>query len=222
METEMKNTIQVTIKALMTVALLVVFSLPAGAQSNLSLFTWDISFPMGGTKDFIGNSDPSFRGISYEFRRFLGPQFSVGATLGWQVMNGEAVSTVQLSDDDTEYDGDFTGKHWNYVNAFPLMANAHVYLGDRNKFNASLGVSAGFLVVEERLEVHVVAFQSTKWNFGFAPEVGIQVPFTHNLNGYLGAKYNYSFGHGESVSGEKTNHTYFSINVGIAFKHGFF
>ena len=113
-------------KFAVTVALLAAFTLPISAQSNMSIFAWDISFPMSDTKTFIGDSSTSLRGFTFEYRRFVREQVSVGLYFGWHVFDGEAVSTVDLDSENMGYDGNLTGKHWNYINSFPIMADSEI------------------------------------------------------------------------------------------------
>ncbi|NOR14552.1 MAG: hypothetical protein GQ544_02490 [Candidatus Aminicenantes bacterium] len=205
--------------------LLAAFTLPVSAQNNSSVFGWDISFPLGGTKDFIASSSTSFRGFSFEYRRFVREQVAVSFYFGWHAMNGEAISTVELGKDEEGYDGHLTGKHWNYINSFPIMVGAHYYLGSRGGLHASVGINGGLMAVEERLEVNVLAFQSTKWGFGFAPEVGIFFPVTPDVNAYAGAKYHYSLTSSSGIAAglnESINHNYFTLSIGVSFDYGYF
>lgn len=224
METKMKKLIRSAVRIGLVAVLLAAFTLPVSAQSNSSLFGWDISFPMGGTKDFIASSS-SLRGFSFEYRRFVRQQVAVGVYVGWHVMDGESVSTVELGQETEGYDGNLTGKHWNYINSFPIMVGAHYYLGDRNGLHASLGLNGGLLVVEERLEVNVVAFQSTKWGIGIAPELAVFIPFRPGLSGFAGAKYHYSLTSSDGIAAgmnDKINHNYMTVSIGVSFDYGYF
>jgi hypothetical protein len=142
-------------------------------------------------------------------------------------MNGEDASTVELDAENTGYDGHLSGKHWNYINAFPVMVGAHYYLGSRRGLNASVGINGGLIAVEERLEVNVVAFQSTKWGLGIAPEIGIFYPVTPDVNAYAGAKYHYSLTSSKGIaagpgSDASINHNYLTLSVGVSFDFGYF
>lgn len=221
----MNKAIKSAVRIGVVAALLAAVTLPLSAQSNSSVFAWDISFPFGGTKDFIASQSTSLRGFSFQYRRFIREQVAASFYFGWHVMNGEAVSTVDLDQELEGYPGHLTGKHWNYINAFPIMAGAHYYLGNRGGLHASLGLNAGLLVVEERLEVNVVAFQSTKWGFGFAPEIAVFYPVTPDVNAYVGAKYHYSLTSSKGIAAmtnESINHNYLTLSIGVSFDYGFF
>ena len=221
----MNNITKSTVKIGLVAALLIAVTLPVSAQRNSSLVGWDVSFPFGGTKDFVASQSTSFRGLSFEYRRFIREQIAASFYFGWHIMNGDAVSTVELVEEAQGYDGHLTGKHWNYVNSFPIMGGIHYYLGSRDGLHVSVGMNAGFLVVEERLEVHVVTFQSSKWGLGFAPEIAVFYPVTPDVNAYAGAKYHYSLTSSDGVAapqGESINHNYLSISIGVSFDYGFF
>jgi len=225
MEMKMNKVIKSAVKIGLIATLLAAFALPVSAQTNSSLFGWDISFPMGGTKDFIVSSSTSLRGFSFEYRRFVREQVAVSFYFGWHVMNGESVSTVELDKEQFAYDGHLTGKHWNYINSFPIMVGAHYYLGSRNGLHASLGLNAGLMAIEERLEINVVAFQSTKWGLAIAPELAVFYPVTPDVKAFAGAKYHYSLTSSDGVAAgmnESINHNYLTLSLGVSFDFGYF
>jgi hypothetical protein len=219
MENTMKRTIKMLTKMAVVAALALVLLTPANAQEGLSILSWSISLPSGNTKDFSLDNE-SFRGITFTYRYFPQPNMSFGLYGGWHVFNGETLETVEV--DHEEFQGAVTGKQWRYINSFPIMANVHFYSGSPGRTQLFLGVNAGGMVIEERLDINIWAIESSKWHWAVAPEVGVNLPLGYNAGLAISAVYHYAFSAGEKLVGESSKHQYISINIGVSWGHSFF
>jgi len=214
-----------TIKTIITkvtlfVILVAALNLPGLAQTGTSVLTWDLQLPMADSKDFLGRGTLTARGVGFQIRRQMRESIWAGAYFGWHVMNGNEEGTFRKDEED--YMGHVTGKYWSYINVFPVMANVFFQTGAPRGLQVSVGLNAGGFIYEERLEVSSVAFEKSRWLWGFAPEIGIKYPVSYEVSAYLGAKYHFAFKNSKTISGDSTGLSYLSISIGVAFDHGFF
>ncbi len=200
-------------------ALIALLSLTGLAQTATSYITWDVSIPLADTKDFVNNSSIKARGISFQIRRQLRDNITVGFTAGWHVFNGTQEGPVDIESD--AFNGTISGKQFRYVNAFPLMASIHYETGASRGIQAFIGLSGGGYILEERLEAGVFVLEKSRWMFGVIPEIGIKFPVTYDASGVLSVKYHYGFKNSRSLSGASTGLSYLSLNIGFSFDHGF-
>ena len=210
------------IKATLFVVLVAALSLPALAQTGSSVLTWDLQLPAGDSKDFLGRGTLTARGVGFQIRRQMQENIWAGAYLGWHVMNGSTEGTFEFSPEGTEYMGHGTGKYWSYINVFPVMANVFYQTGAPRGLQVTAGLNAGGYIYEEHVEVSTVAFEQSRWLFGFAPEIGIKYPVSYEASAYLAVKYHFGFKNSKTISGDSTGLSYLPISIGVAFDHGFF
>lgn len=195
--------------ALAALALIVAATVaqPAAAYDEwLWALNWNIMIPEGKTADFV--KDTSYRGISLEGRKWQGDNLTVGFMFGWNVLNQKLTTTQALTGANAA--ADITGTQYRYINSFPVLAGAHIYLGQWGMTRIFAGAMGGGYVVERRVEVGLFAVESQKWQWGFAPEVGILLPFESSV-GFVSARYNYAFENGD----DNPEHTYWSAQVGL-------
>lgn len=219
------KTVCTTTKMVLALAIVSVFCIPASAQNSRSVLTWEISLPMGDTKDFIASGDVSLRGIGYQHKRFVQDKISVGFYAAWHLLNGESLETISIRQAKEDgFNGDITGEQWRYVNTFPIMANIHLYFGNRRGANGFLGINGGVIAAKERVETGIAALAISTWHLAIAPEVGISIPIKYDFSGELSVKYHYAFktGGGLGTLGDGRSHSYVTISVGFGFNHGFF
>jgi hypothetical protein len=186
----------------------------------MSVLTWDLQIPVSETKDFLNRSTITARGAGFQLRRQIRENIWAGAYFAWHVMNGSTEGTFPIEGED--YKGHGTGKYWTYINVFPIMANVFYQSGTSRGLQVSVGLNAGGYIAEERLEVSSVAFEQSRWVWGFAPEIGIKYPVSYEVSAYLGAKYHFGFKNSKTLSEESKGLNYLSISIGVAFDHGFF
>ena len=190
-------------------AVILVFALSADAQAQGPFFfgfTYNVSVPTNNTSDFSG-SGASFRGVTMEGRKLVNANVSVGFEAGWQVFNEETSGTIGFGN------ADVTGDQFRYTNSFPLLVNAHYYLGQRGGVRPYLGAGVGTYIIERRLEIGLVAFQETNWHFGVAPEVGVAFPLGWRAAGLINVRWNYA-----AASGGAPYQSYWTFGAGVAWQ----
>ena len=182
------------------------------AQSNLTAITYEASIPLSDTKDFT--SSTSFIGFSFDSRRFVQPNTTIGLSIALHVfdnkINDELIQFENVFESDRNVD--VWGTQYRYINSWPLMGTAYYYLGNRrDQLRPYLGTGIGAFVARRRLDVGLTSIAETKWQFGFTPEVGILFGFSDG-GLILKAKYNYGL-----KSGDVPSLSYFTVGAGFAF-----
>ena len=164
--------------------------------------TYQGALGAGDTKELVEAF--SWRNVGVDGRLMVAPKISVGFFAGWNVFHDQGEGVISLGG------ADLSGMHIGYVNAVPLLVNAHFYTGTVGGPGGFLGIGAGAYWVENRLDVGLSSLSSTNWHAGVAPEVGVSLPMEGNLDGYLSVKYNYTFEKG----GIQPAYWTFGIGVG--------
>ncbi|MCG6915354.1 outer membrane beta-barrel protein [bacterium BMS3Abin03] len=186
------------------------FSLNQGyAQQMYTVGTYQISLPLGDTKEYTGNT--SFRGIGFDFRYSVKKATTVGLSLGWNVFYERIRKTSEIK---TEHPGSITGTQDRFLNAFPIMANVHYYFGEKRGIRPYIGLNAGGYYMLQRFEIGIISLKEDRWDWGIAPEAGIVFPVDEGYAIIINGKYNYAFS-GMSPLGTDIKHSYLGINVGF-------
>jgi hypothetical protein len=189
--------------AIVAAALVLVGATEARAQEWFWGGAYSTVLPLSNTKEF--NDGFSWRGVMIEGRKVLNQNASVGVTFGWHIMNDKQSGTVEFEQ------GAIDGTAFTYTNAFPVMANAHYYLGQRGGPRPFLGANVGTNIIERRAEIGLFALTENNWHFAVAPEVGIVVPLGWYVRGMLSARWHYM-----TSAGSTPSQQYVSFNIGIA------
>ncbi len=173
-------------------------------SSSLWSLTYNMSFPMNDTKDFISKS--SFRGIGVDGRGYVTDYLTVGGSISWNVFY-EKIDKLTV----TEENITLTGTQYRYINTCPIFVNTHYYYGNGDKITPYAGIGVGTYYVYQRQDVGLYAFSDKSWHFGLNPEIGVMIPTGGGVSIMVNVKYNYGF---------KTKNydpiSYFGINVGLA------
>jgi hypothetical protein len=167
---------------------------------------YSIAIPMGSTADYISNT--SFRGVSFEFGRFINDDVSAGFLFSWNVFNENFPKQVYQLENGI----DLYGKRYNYINAFPLMGTGRYHFMRGAIVRPYAGGGIGAIIINRSTDMGLYRDQLKKWQFGLAPEAGIMIKIGSEANFNLGARYSYAF-----KSGEATSHAWLSIQAGITF-----
>lgn len=179
--------------------------LQAQIQEWWGAVTYQTALSAGDTKDFVDQF--SWRNVGIEGRGMVKENVSVGAFFGWNVFNEEVDGTASLGAVDV------SGYQSRFVNALPMLATAHVYMGQSSSGSRGyLGLGVGTYYIENRAELGVTAITADAWHFGLAPEVGISLPTSSSAATYLNVKYNYAF------EANGFSHAYWTFGIGVASK----
>jgi len=190
-----------------------VFMMPGKGRSQdyLGALSWSVSLPQSDMKDFTNKT--SYRGIGLEFRKFNSSQFSIGLSFAWNVFHERTGETLHFESDSLV--GDFSGIQDRYINSFPIMAAFHGYLGEEGGIRPYAGLLGGGMIFAQRFELGVGALSKSKWRWAIAPEIGVVIPTSPDVNILISGKYYYSFPT-STLARDNVAQSYFSINVGFA------
>lgn len=178
------------------------FSMGMQAQDRFAKLTWEISVPTGDLNTFLVNENVSFGGVSYDYRKLVTDNISVGGNFSWNFFNGST------REDFVSGSTTVSGLRQFYFNALPIMVNAHFYQ-DVGKGQIYFGSGIGGVWTLQRTDIGSYFIDNNNFQFGLMPEIGLNIPvsFTSNLN--ISAKYNVAL---ESSDG--INVSYFAFGVG--------
>jgi hypothetical protein len=202
------------ITKLFTTALLLIVSIVAGTekahtQDWYTGATYDVSIPAGDLQEFI--EDPSWLGFSLTFRKQVDRNVTAGLWFGWHVFSERTGETIQLEH------GAATGTQDRYVNSFPIMLNAHYYLGERGNIRPYLGLNAGGLIVLRRYAIGIITLDNDSWEWGVTPEIGAVIPLNRETALLLKGKFTYAFT-GEDLAGSDMKIAYYGVSIGFAWQ----
>jgi len=190
---------------------LTILTLALGATAlSQDLFTgvsWDVGIPMGTTHDFVEKT--SYAGFSFEGKRFLDEDATVGMSIGWNHFSELTNKTIVLQN------GAVSGTQVRYANVIPILINANYFLGDRgDDMRLFMGMNIGTYHIWQELDIGIYAFTDNLWHFGLAPEAGIWYELDRNLFLLATVRYNYAFASGDPITGEaKNTFQYLGINL---------
>ena len=203
-------------KKIFTITACLLFSVAVFGQykGGMWSYTYDISFGLGETQEFIGAT--SFRGMSIAGSGFITDQISLGGSFGWHTFY-ERVAEVEefdfIDDEGERVTGALAGTQYRYINSFPILATAKWYnknpVFETFSFFAGLGV--GTSIIKRRIEIGIFAIDETKWHFTVAPEVGMVYGVGEGVKAFLSGQYFYSL-----KTNDTPSHSQFTIHLGLA------
>lgn len=177
----------------------------AHAQDTYTSLHYDISIPLSNTQDFV--SKGSWRGVGFDYRNKVTTNLALGFNLGWHVFYEQ-----KNYDTYTEGSLSLSGVRFNYINAYPMMANATYFLGIEDAdFQPFLGFGVGTTFFETRTEMGLFQSTTNSWNFTMLPEAGMLYRFNYATALMLAAKYNISLANSKIDA-----QGYLTFNVGFA------
>jgi hypothetical protein len=214
----MNKEVMIPMKLLKVFVLAALFAGTAMAQEGrvLSGISWNIGLPVGRMADFMDKA--SYGGFGFEARKFLTDDFSVGGSFSWNYWSEKTGDIIELKS------GAVSGTQIRYVNSFPLLVNAHFYLGGkRDQIRPYLGLNLGAYYLLERLDMGIYTFDHDTWHFGVSPEAGFLVEIERDTYLTLTGRYNYGVSSGEALNGTDDNSfAYWGINLGVSWMTGWF
>jgi len=204
-------------KKILTISACLLFSVAVFGQykGGLWSYTYDISFGLGETSDFIGAA--SFRGMSIAGSGFVTDKIAIGGSFGWTTFyektNNKTEEFDFIDDDGERVTGALWGTQYRYINSFPILVTAKWYSKNPvfETFSFFAGLGAGTSIIKRRLEIGVIAIDETKWHFTIAPEVGLVYGLGEGVKAFLSGQYYYSL-----KTNETPSHSQFTLHLGLA------
>ncbi len=198
------SALQVLKPVVAALALLLVANSDVAAQrGTMTGLTWGGALPVSGTKDFTDAY--SWRNLGFEVRALTGTQ-SVGLSIGWNVFDNVVDETRTFASQPVT----LTGRQFRTVNAMPILATVHTYLGPMNGSHAYVGAGVGTIWARNRVDVGVLSVDESHWHFAVVPEVGFELPVGDDVWVYLNVKYNWG------ASADEITQQFYGFNIGMA------
>jgi outer membrane protein W len=155
--------------------------------------------------------DRNFDGFLYELSYFVNDEIAVGGCIGWNdftkkldrtnytLDNGSVVSSVQT----------------RYFQTVPLMATLDYYFENESIFTPYVGIASGLYFVRYEKWWGAVEDSHNSTNFGFRPQLGLNIELGDGAGINISAKYNY----GIYKYNEINNFSYIEGNIGLYFNY---
>lgn len=175
------------------------------AQSSTTL-SYSIGFPVGDLSDFI--QQPSWRGITLDYRKMVNPNIGVGFSAGWNVFFEEMDRDTYTIDNQS-----LTGKQFRHSNHIPLYINPTYYLKPGESMNPFFSLGIGTIYTLRNTDMNLYTLEQEAWGFALAPEVGLQYSIDDATALTVSGRFNYGFQAGEINSAQ----SFFTLNLGFSF-----
>lgn len=192
-------------KYTITIILAVFLSFTGYSQSSIYTLDYTMGLATGDMGEYIGST--SFRGFTFEGRGFVTDNVSLGGLFSWQTFYEEQKGATYTQNTLT-----LTGNQYRYINAFPVLFQAHYYFNDDQYApRAYLGGGLGAYKINKRTEAGVWALEERKWHFGVSPEVGVLLPVSMTTQFNISMRYHYAF-----KTNESNPYSWFGLSIGFA------
>lgn len=179
---------------------------PLFSQQTIVSVTYNISSPQGELERYIDHT--SFRGFGIHSKYFINSNLALGGSFSMEIYNQKVDDLFSIQgaiDTDGEGNGrsitaDVSGVQFRYFNTMPVLFTSHYYFGDQWDTRFFVGLGIGPYRTLQRTEIGLVAITNNNWQFGLAPEIGMNVPIGLSDTGiHLGIRYNHAFQAGNSL-----------------------
>ena len=185
----------------------ILLSLNGFGQEFFTNLTYNMSVPLGSTKDFVGKT--SFRGFSFELGRYITDEIAVDIRFSWHVFyEAYPFGEYDLSDGTST----IYGKPFKYINSFPMTVGIKYIFSSGGDFLPYAGAGLGAYKINERTDMGIYYVENKQWHFGIYPEVGMFYQFSYSLGLNVFARYEYAF-----KAGDTTSHSYINFGIGLHF-----
>lgn len=175
------------------------------AQQGQVGFTYSIGFGLGDLGDYI--SQPSFRGITFDWSKNVNPNLTVGVEFGWNLF-------YERKDYDT-YTNEtaaLSGVQYRYNNQFPMLGTVNYVFSPDQLLKPYAGLGIGTMYSLRNTDMGQWTLEEDAWHFALKPEVGILYEVGGGTHLKAAAKYYTGFS-----AGDLDTQSYFALNLGVAF-----
>ena len=191
-------------KKVLYIFLFAVIASSAMAQQSFMSWQYSMGFATGDLHTYI--APVSFRGVTYNYNKFVKDNVAVGLEIGWNVFyEKKPFDTYNYKNID------YSGKQWRYSNNVPLLFTVGYY-DMSNEITPFINVGIGTMYSERRTSFGQYSFIQDGWHFELKPELGVMYN-TEGASLSISSKYYYGF-----KTGDLPAEGYFTINVGFVIK----
>lgn len=157
-------------------------------MKQIIMANYQMSVPIGQTKDFISNM--SFGGVNLSWEYFVTHNLTVGASFTYNNYNRKVGQRIYMPTPDMA----MNAAQYRYTQVFPLKATVKAYFNPDSFAKVYAGLGIGALSAGQHIVIQDLGEWHNSWGFLIAPEVGVLVPFGSNANYGLNVNigYNYS------------------------------
>ena len=190
-----------------TLTLIIAFAVATGAfaQDHIDI-NYAIGFGMGDLGDYI--SQPSFRGISFDYRHAINPNMSVGFNLAWSTFYSEESRKTYTVDNQS-----LTGKQYRYSNNMPMLATFTYDLSPEEFVAPYATLGIGTMYIRRNTDMNLYTWEQEAWPFVLQPEVGVRFRTSDKVRPTVSLKYTNGFKAGDFDATQ----SYLALNLGLAF-----
>lgn len=198
----------IMIKKYITLLLLTVLFAPqVRAQVGFSSLQYSVGFATGDFNKFI--SQESFRGATFEWRKFVTDNVGVGFELGWNAFYEELDYATY-----TEGTQSISGKQFRYGSVVPVLVAANYYFKAGEALNPFVGLGVGTQYSRTDLDMGIFTQQDEVWHFAVKPELGVIIKPRVDFGFIIAAKYYNAF-----KTKEVDTRSYFAANIGFVWEY---
>lgn len=157
------------------ISIITAFIFYTTAQGQIGEFAYQISFPTGGFKDFVGKT--SFVGFSGQFRhRLSNPQLSVGASLSWFYFSDKKGKITRPANE-----GTVTANITDFTNIYALMAVfQYDFKNPKERIVPFARIGAGIAYQDQRTDAGLYEWKYNGAQFSGNGEIGVR--FNRDIN----------------------------------------
>jgi len=182
-------------------------------QKSLMTFSYQMGFPTGDLKDFIPEND--YLGWDFELKSMVTHNLALGGHIGYQGFY------KKYPRDTYEFpQGALTTTIFKYYYTIPMQMIATWFFTPESMVQPFLSMNVGVNYNERRGEIGIYLLEDNSWNFSFAPEAGVIVPFGKysQWGANLRAKYNYNvYNRDENITMDFNNLAYWNMMIGLTY-----
>lgn len=201
-------------KKILNIVLVTIFTAGAAQaqlESGSSIYrgyttvSYSVGFATGDLGEYI--SQPSWRGMTIEFGKFLTPEISVGLEASWNTFYQEMDYATYTRGTES-----LSGKQYRYNYQFPILASFNYTLSGDEVLRPFASLGMGTMYSQRNTDMGQWRIREEAWHFALRPEIGILYEVADGTHIKLSGKYNTGFS-----AGDLDTQSYFALNVGIVF-----
>jgi hypothetical protein len=182
-------------------------------QKSLMTFSYQMGFPTADLKTFIPEND--YLGWDYEMKSMVTHNLAVGGHIGYQGFYKKLPrATYEFPQ------GAITTTVFKYYYTIPMQAVITWFFIPEGMVQPYLGMNVGVNYNERRGEIGIYTVEDNSWNFSFAPEAGVIVPFGKysSWGANVRAKYNYNvYSRTDNLGMDFNQLAYWNLMIGLTY-----